>query len=173
MINLSRFASTIVLLAASMTTVRSDIAFAQSSEEPHTPPWHMMQGGPILGTMGGDCPTMGAIMYGEDVPSYSEGRIAFLKTELTIRESQKAAWESYAEALRGNFQSLHEMQKTMKSGAPKTTPVDRLEAHLNAVHGRVKALEAVKVPLSALYEALTADQRKKADRILTPMGCMM
>ena len=39
--------------------------------------------------------------------------------------------------------------------------------------GRVKALEAVKGPLSALYEALNADQRKKADRILTPMGCMM
>ena len=173
MSNLKRFASTIVLLAGSMTAVVSDIAFAQSSEEPHAPPWHVMQSGPMLGTMGGDCPTMGAIMYGEDVPSYSEGRIAFLKTELAIKDSQKAAWESYSESLRGNFQSLHEMQQTMKAGASKTTPVDRLDAHLKAVQGRVKALEAVKGPLAALYEALTADQRKKADRILAPMGCMM
>ena len=170
--SIKRFATTIALLAGSMTASVSDIAFAQSSEEPHAPPWHMMQGGPILGTMGGDCPTMGAIMYGEDVSSYGEGRIAFLKTELAIKDSQKVAWESYAEALRGNFQSLHEMQQTMKVGT-KTTPVDRLDVHLKAVQGRVKALEAVKGPLAALYEALTADQRKKADRILTPMGCMM
>jgi len=112
-------------------------------------------------------------MYGEDVTSYSEGRIAFLKTELAIKDTQKAAWESYAEALRGNFESLHEMQQTMKAGASKTTPLDRLDTHLKAVQGRLKELEAVKGPLAALYDVLTADQRKKADRILTHMGCMM
>lgn len=171
--NVKSCVAIVVLLAGSMTAMVSETAFAQSRDEPHTPPWHVMQSGPMLGTMGGDCPTMGAIMYGEDVSSYSEGRIAFLKTELTIKDSQKVLWDSYAETLRGNFQSLHEMQQTMKAGASKTTPVDRLDAHLKAVQGRVKALEAVKVPLAALYEALTADQRKKADRLLTQMGCMM
>lgn len=170
---IARFISVIVFSAGSAVATVSGSALAQSSEEPHTPPWHVMQSGPMLGTMGGDCPTMGAIMYGEDVPSYSEGRIAFLRTELTIKESQKSVWDAYAEALRGNFQSLHEMRQAMKPNTSAMTPVERLDAHLKAVQGRVKALETVKGPLAALYESLTVDQRKKADRLITQMGCLM
>lgn len=159
-----------LISAGLMTFAVSELAFAQSSEEP---PWHIMQSGPMLGRMEGDCPMMGAKMYGEDVPSYSEGRIAFLRTELSIKDSQKNVWEAYAEALRGNFQSLHDMHQAMKSTTSKMTPVERLDAHLKVVQERVKALAAVEGPLAALYEALTVDQRKKADRLLTQMGCMM
>jgi hypothetical protein len=34
-------------------------------------------------------------------------------------------------------------------------------------------LKDVKPALARLYEALSADQKKKADDILTGMGCMM
>ena len=138
MLKSARFVAVVFSLWASTSGTISSSAFAQSSEESHAPPWHVMQSGPMLGTMGGDCPTMGAIMYGEDVPSYSEGRIAFLKTELSIKDSQKALWDDYAQTLRGNFQSLHDMQKIMKSAPSNMTPVERLETHLQGVQGRVK-----------------------------------
>ena len=157
---------------------------SQESEHPHhpmsaaaagagDPPWHMMQSGPVLGMMGGNCPTMGAVMYGEDVPSYSEGRLAFLKTELAITDAQKALWGDYANALRANFQSMHDMRRTMKTSMSDMTPVERLDTHLTAMRGRLKALEEVKPSLAALYAALSADQKKKADELLTQMGCMM
>lgn len=154
-----------VLLTGSLTS-----AFAQKAAEP---PWHMMQGGPALGTMGGNCPTMGTLMYGEDLPSYSEGRLAFLKTELAITDAQKSLWDAYARALRANFQSLHDMQRTMKTRMSDMTPVARLDAHLIAMHSRLKMLEDVKPSLGALYAALSADQKKNADQLLTELGCMM
>jgi hypothetical protein len=167
------------LLVASVTG-----ALAQEPADPHhpqgapatgaaDPPWHMMQGGPALGAMGGNCPTMGAIMHGEDAPSYSDGRLAFLKTELAITDAQNALWDAYASALRANFQSMHDMRRTMKTSMSDMTPVQRLDAHLVAMRGRLNALEEVKPSLAALYAALSADQRTKADQLLTQMGCMM
>lgn len=161
--------SAAIAIAALMTGWLTG-ALAQSSADP---PWHMMQGGPVLGTMGGNCPTMGTIMYGEDVPPYSEGRLAFLRTELAITDAQNTQWDAYASALRINFQSMHDMRRTMKTPVSDMTPVERLDAHLTAMRGRLKALEEVKPSLAALYTALSADQKKKADQLLTQMGCMM
>jgi hypothetical protein len=39
--------------------------------------------------------------------------------------------------------------------------------------GRLASLTEVKPALAALYAALSDDQKKKADQILTGMGCMM
>jgi hypothetical protein len=136
--------------------------------------WHMMRGiGPMSGLMNGNCPMMGGMMRGEDMPSFAEGRIAFLKAELAITEAQKDLWDAYAGALRANLQSMHDMRTSMKTPMSDMTPVERLEMHLTAMGGRVKALQAVKPALAALYTALAPDQKKRADELLTSMGCMM
>lgn len=137
-------------------------------------PWHVMRGvGPMRGLMGGDCPMMGGMMPGEDMPSFTEGRIAFLKAELAITDAQNDLWDAYAGALRSNFQSMHDMRQLMKGRASGMTPVERLEMHLKAMLDRAKVLEAVKSPLAALYAALAPDQRQRADELLTSVGCMM
>jgi LTXXQ motif family protein len=61
----------------------------------------------------------------------------------------------------------------MRAAFDAKTPVERLEAHLAAMESRTKVLKDVKPALARLYEALSADQKKKADDILTGMGCMM
>jgi hypothetical protein len=38
---------------------------------------------------------------------------------------------------------------------------------------RVSALKEIKPALAKLYDALGSDQKKKADELLTGMGCMM
>jgi hypothetical protein len=53
------------------------------------------------------------------------------------------------------------------------TPVERLDAQLAAMESRTKALKDVKPALAKLYEALSAEQKKSADEILTSVGCMM
>ena len=53
------------------------------------------------------------------------------------------------------------------------TPSERLDAHVKAMEGRLATLKDVKPALDKLYGALTVEQKKKADQILTGMGCMM
>jgi len=53
------------------------------------------------------------------------------------------------------------------------TPTERLDAHIAAMDGRLALLKEVKPALADLYKTLSDDQKKKADEILTQMGCMM
>jgi len=53
------------------------------------------------------------------------------------------------------------------------TAVERLDAHLAAMEGRHAALKEIKPSLATLYSALSDEQKKKADQVLTGMGCMM
>ena len=41
------------------------------------------------------------------------------------------------------------------------------------MEARLQSLKEIKPALAALYAALSEDQKKKADDVLTGMGCMM
>jgi hypothetical protein len=118
------------------------------------------------------CPMMGMNPQGQG-SAFGEGRIAFLKAELNITDTQKTAWDAYAAAIKANLQSMQDMMQTMRAVFDAKTPVERLDAHLTTMEARLKALKDVKPALTKLYEALSADQKKKADELLTGMGCMM
>ncbi len=131
----------------------------------------MMRGG---GMMGHGCPMMGMMMGGGgDMPMYREGRIAFLKAELAITDAQAKTWDAYADQLKQNMQSMHDMHKAMMAARSGKTPVERLDARITAMEGRVKALKDIKPKLAALYDALSDEQKKKADQLLGHMGCMV
>jgi hypothetical protein len=124
-----------------------------------------MMGG--MGQMMANCPMMvgGA--------SHAEGRIAFLKAELAITDAQKAVWEPYAAQIAKNLQGMQDMQKSMMAMMEGRTPLEHIDARVAAMEKRAAALKEIKPTLAALYSALNADQKKKADQILTGMGCMM
>jgi hypothetical protein len=127
----------------------------------------MAQGRGMMGMMG-NCP-----MLGGSNPSYAEGRIAFLKAELSITDQQKDAWDAYAAAIKKNLAGIQSMRETMMKVMQAKSPVDRIDAHIAAMESRVAALKELKPPLANLYAALSDDQKKKADELLTGMGCMM
>lgn len=127
--------------------------------------WQMGPGG-----MMGGCPMMGT---NGQASTFIDGRIAFLKAELAITDAQKGAWDAYADATKRNLQSMQGMWQTMKTVFDAKTPVERLDAQLAAMESRIKALKEVKPAVAKLYEALSAEQKKNADEILTSMGCMM
>jgi hypothetical protein len=134
----------------------------------------MMMGPGTMGMMRmmRDCPMMG-MMMGTDTSTFAEGRIAFLKAELAITDAQKGVWDTYAAALKKNLQGMQAMRQTMGKVMEAKTPVERLDAHIAAMDGRLASLKEVKPALAALYGALSDEQKKKADQILTGMGCMM
>jgi len=142
-------------------------------------PGMMMRGGqmgPGMGMAGG-CPMtgmmMGMMMDEAAMPSFTEGRIAFLKAELAITDVQNAVWDAYAEALKKNLQGMQGMRQTMITMWQAKSPVERLDAHISVMEGRLKALKEVKPALVALHAALSEEQKKKAEALLTGMGCMM
>jgi len=65
------------------------------------------------------------------------------------------------------------MWQSMRVVFEGDTPVERLDAHITTMESRVSALKAIKPALSNLYAALNADQKKKANELLTGVGCMM
>lgn len=164
-----------VALAAGLT-LASGAGFAQGQRGP-MPGGEMgmgRMGMPGRGMMGmGDCPMMGMMMGSSEMPAFGEGRIAFLKAELAITPSQQAQWDTYSAALKKNFATMQGMRQGMMTAFEGKTPVERLEAHVAAMEARLAALKEIKPALVALYAALTEEQKRKADQILTGMGCMM
>jgi len=133
----------------------------------------MMGRGGMMGMMGGGCPMMGMMEQDGGASAFVEGRIGFIKAELAVTDAQKAVWDAYAAALRKNLESMQQMHKTMMGDARPANPVERLDLHVTTMESRLQSLKEVKPALAALYAALSDDQKKKADGVLTGMGCMM
>ena len=64
------------------------------------------------------------------------------------------------------------MRQTMKAVFEAKTPADRLDAQIAAMDSRLMALKEIRPTLAKLYAALSDEQKKKADEVLTGMGCM-
>ena len=128
----------------------------------------MMQG--MIG--GRDCPMMGMMQRGGAAPMHIEGRLAFLVAELGITDAQKEAWITYATALRKNLGGMRSMNVDMMKAMETGNPVDRLNARISAIESRLNALREMKPALEQFYATLNADQKAKADQLLTGMGCM-
>ncbi|HEX2842084.1 Spy/CpxP family protein refolding chaperone [Hyphomicrobium sp.] len=125
------------------------------------------------GMMGGrDCPMMGMMQQGGAGPMHIEGRLAFLVAELGITDAQKDAWTAYAAALRKNLDGMRSMHVDMMKAMETGNPVDRLNARISAMESRLNALREMKPALEQFYATLNADQKAKADQLLTGMGCM-
>ena len=128
--------------------------------------------GRMMAVMGGNCPIMG-MMGGTDVSAFTEGRIAFLKAELAITDAQKSAWEPYAAALKKNLEGMQATRQTMMKVMQTKSPVERVDARISMMEGRLSTLKEIRPTLGTFYNALSDDQKKKADQLLVGMGCMM
>lgn len=155
----------------------------RSGQMPRQMPGGMMgdgAGGPMMGMMmgmmgqGGMMPMMG---IGGMMGDHVEGRIAFLKTELKITDTQTPQWNAFADTLRANALRMSEMQNTMmqggmmgQGGASVSAP-DRLDRMEKMMATMVESLKATKATLAPLYAVLTDEQKKVADQLIHgPMG---
>ena len=155
------------IMAALATVGLLATAMPSTAQQPGMGMRDMPMGRGMMGMMN-DCPMMGG-----DTSTFTEGRIAFLKAELAITDAQKSVWDAYAAALQKNLQGMQAMRQTMMKVMEAKTPVERLDAHVTVMDSRLASLKEVKPALTALYAALSTEQKKKADQILTGMGCMM
>jgi len=120
-----------------------------------------------------------------------EGRIAFLKTALGIKENQLAAWNAYADGLRAQKHKGHSSRgshgggkgdgKGKGKGAGKghgdgkghggnKTAMEQMDSRIAMMQTHIADLEALKPLATALYAVLDDDQKKMANRILMKKG---
>jgi LTXXQ motif family protein len=99
----------------------------------------------------------------------TEGRIAFLRTELKITDAQLPLWNAVADAIRANAKGGMSMMSNMGQGSL----TERLAAREKHLTTQAEALQKFKSAVDPLYAALTDEQKKTADELLmSPMGMM-
>lgn len=107
--------------------------------------------------------------------SHIEGRLAYVKAELKITESQEPLWQSFANAARANAQAMlaHCSAMTARPSSGALSPPERLEQHEQFMAAQLDALRGMGKALKPLYAALDASQKRDADELFSgPMGMM-
>ena len=175
------------LLATALSVIP---VLAQSQEHQHATPQRpssptmmmspgMMQGGMMGPGAGSSGMAMGSHQsrsgFGNMPIDRIEGRLAFLKTELRITDTQSPAWNAFADAVRSNATTMHAERRYMSGrvGADVSLP-DRLAAQANAFAAHAEEMAKLKDALDPLYASLSPEQKKTADEIVfSPMGVPM
>ena len=101
-----------------------------------------------------------------------EGRIAFLRTELKINETQQGAWTAFEQALRENAKALGETHgKVMKGQASANEPpklAGRLAAQEEWFAARATGIGELRRALDGLYAVFSDTQKQNAEELLAP-----
>ena len=137
------------------------------------------QAAPYAGMMGGGCSMMG--MMGQDggmwrrgmmgnrqarMSAMVDGRLAYLKGELSITDAQKDAWDGYAEAVNGRVETMQGLRESMLDTMQRGGAIERIDARIKGMQAMVDAMSAVKPATEKLYGILNAEQKKIADDLI-------
>ena len=101
-----------------------------------------------------------------------EARLAYIKSDLEITDAQMDVWNAYADAFRKRHDAMAGMHSDMMAAKNGGTAVERLDARIKATEAKLDSLKALKMPTDNLYNALSDNQKKKADALLGG-GCGM
>jgi hypothetical protein len=92
----------------------------------------------------------------------TEGRLAYLKTELKITSNQEAAWNAFATGARKQAEGMQALREKMQEN--KGTAPERLALHAEAMKQRAATMDGVAAGLKDLYAALTTEQKTILDQ---------
>ena len=117
---------------------------------------------------------MGGMPMMAAMAKHVEGRLAFLKTELKITDGQLPLWNTFAEAVRDNANTMSEMMQSGMMGMSQAATLrDKLAMREKMMTAHLEALRKLKTAVDPLYAALTDEQKKTADEIMPGAVGMM
>ncbi len=133
-----------------------------------------------------NCPMMG--MMGSGGP-HTEGRLAFLKTELKITDAQEKAWKTYADTVRaidkkrasgsgtkgaigGGMMNQGMMGGGMMQPASTMSAPETLGKRAQILEDHLKNLRDLQAATKKLYRGLDETQKKTADELLAMPCCI-
>ena len=119
-----------------------------------------------------DGPARYGMMRQGDTSAYLEGRIAFVAAELHLTDTQKPAWDKFAEALRANGKRQDALRGAMRNimfGNRATDLSGRLDQEEQFLSTHLDSVRALKTALAPLVAALDDRQRQTLTE-LSPIG---
>ncbi len=123
------------------------------------------------------CPVMGMGAMGSGNPR-TEGRLAFLRTELKITDAQEKAWNAYADVLRAVDRREGPARRGMMGqgrmgpgmmpwvGGTAASAPEALKQRIDFMEDHLKDLKKIQSATTKLYGALDETQKKTADDLL-------
>jgi chromosome segregation ATPase len=102
-----------------------------------------------------------------------EARLAYLKTALKITDAQQSQWDVFANTLRKQARDMDERIKARRAQMAehkrdsRPTAIERLERRQARLAAASARLNETLVAAKPLYAALTPEQQKVADELLT------
>ncbi len=128
---------------------------------------------PMMGMQAGQQGMMGADMRHPMMGmmiTHSEGFFAFLKAELGITDAQNTVWTAYAAQLKPLVKKHQDaMQMTPDAGAKPRNWIERLTDSEAILSEHLETMKKIRPAATALYTALTPEQKTKADALMPLM----
>jgi hypothetical protein len=136
-------------------------------------------GGPGGGMMGGDMgrmmqPMMQQMMQGRMAAAAmqpfrrSEGQLAYVRAELRITDAQAQPWNTFADAVRAQAERFRQATQQAMTGATEPGPApQQIERRVALLAAHLEAMRAVAAAATPLYAALSEEQRRTADELMS------
>jgi hypothetical protein len=108
---------------------------------------------------------------GHDPLRHLEGTLAFYRAELGITDAQGGAWNAFADAVRAAAKGLAAAHQAA-SGEDGSAP-DQMQRSIALLSAHLEALKQIQAAAVPLYAALTPEQKKAADELMSEHGGRM
>jgi periplasmic protein CpxP/Spy len=98
---------------------------------------------------------------------HTEGRIAFLRTELKITDAQAAQWNAVADVMRRNAAERRDAMRQLldaRGGKPQNA-VERLQQGERLAEMRTNEARQFVAAFAPLYDSMSPDQKQAADQL--------
>jgi len=135
-----------------------------AGQGPEAAGWHRCGGHEQHGRFG---------RHGFGAGQHTEGKLAFLKTELKITPQQEPAWEAFSQAMRDvdtQRGKMHETMRAMHDDGDKGSLVDRLDRRVTMMDTGLAQIKSLSTAVKKLYKELSPEQQKVADNLFPFAG---
>jgi LTXXQ motif family protein len=100
----------------------------------------------------------------------AEGRIAFLKAVLQIKDEQRAPWDRLASVIRTHAGQREALRPQTPDAGQTMSAVAKLEKRAHRISLRAKGMEDFAAAFKSLYEVFSPEQKATADALMGRWG---
>lgn len=130
---------------------------------------------PSGGMMGGDMGRMTPEMMQRRMAALAmqpfrrvEGQLAYFRAELRITDAQAQTWNAFADVVRAQAERLRQAtQQAMTSTAEPGPATQQMEHRIALLSKHLEAMRAILAATTPLYAALSEEQRRTADELMS------
>jgi hypothetical protein len=99
-----------------------------------------------------------------------EARIKQLHGELKIAQAEEAQWKDFTDVMRSNAREMGQAAQQIGQQADSMTALQSMQSYEQLTEANLQRLQKLLPAFAALYNAMSADQKKVADQVFRVNG---